>query len=165
MADEEKPPSPQHKTCGNRSGTLFRDQDMPIYVLPDGLFAVEWAGLWYAKPTLAAIDKFVDEHKASLPFLRLFQAEDDYAVVETVSMNNSGELITRQGKRHRKSWGVWLLEDAKLVAKLKAIDKKRMKLEDQIARLAQDHRDLIEAAGKKVSKHNFDSVLKEHGQQ
>jgi len=127
---------PETKEVLGQRATLFRDGPNPIYLLPDGRFAYQWAGRWIAKTSLKAVEKVLGRER---PSIKLFQAEGSVSYhswgpvhVRDIAEWGDNKLTTKDGKRVWKGYGNWYLFNAEVVAKLEEYYKRRAKIEDEL---------------------------------
>jgi hypothetical protein len=127
--------APAMERIKGRDCGLYRDGTPPVYMTPDGRFAVFWDNKWQTRASLKSIDNLTLAHR---PAIALFQMDNSEIfhdcqpriVMATEWRDNS--LLDKDGKRVWRGYGNWYRFDAKRIEALKALEKKRKEFEKEI---------------------------------
>lgn len=152
--------TPKEQRILGQKATLFKDGPRPVYLLPDGRFAVDNAGKWVVKNTLAAVLKASNKPAR---MLKVFTAADGYRNDDspTLMVEFKDGLYREKGDvaRRRGSYRTFYLWDAKAVASLNELaDRKQAAL----AKFHQEYQKIVDGLTT-VHERNFEAMLKEHG--
>jgi hypothetical protein len=119
---KKKDPTPRTRLIAGKEANLFRDGERPIYLLPDGRFAVWHMGNWAIKKTLAAVEKLqTAEKRAGLP---IFQGDEPGKVIKAVVWEERW-IIDEDGKRHHRGYREWYVHDAIIAGQLEDLEERR----------------------------------------
>lgn len=115
--------------------TLFRDGQVPIYVLPDGRYAAHWGGKWLVRASLKSLDAKVTGVR---PSVKLMTFSDSISfnsrsvnTVEAAEYEDS-KIIDKDGKRVHATWSRYWLYDEEAYRALVDLEARRMKIEKDL---------------------------------
>jgi hypothetical protein len=147
---------------------LFRATDPPVYLLPDGRFAMFWSVGWKIKPSIKQLDDLLKRHNASIKIMRFDDPSGsisigDFEALEAVAWEKS--FITKKdGSARVRSWGGhdWYLYDAKVEKAVQSVIAKAKELEKHVSKELANLRNEYERATKRaitVNRGNFQQFV------
>lgn len=150
--------------------TLFKDTDPPIYIMPDGRFAMRYGGLWKVRSSIAPFLKMIGRHDSAVKLMKVngfYEAtviqHSGPEVIEAVSWER-GVLGLKNGHRRKDRYSQWFLFDIRIAQSLVALDLERYKLEQAhakaIAKLVKRYGAIIKRL-KPVTEGSFRAIVSE----
>lgn len=155
--------TPKTQRILDKEATLFRDGDHPIYVLPDGRFAVKWGHKWVVKPSLKSIDKLLIKERPSLKLFNAFpKGYTSSRVVQEADVVEflSSKIVDKEGKKQYSSYGTWYIFDQDKVRRLQDLSERWNKTEEEFIK---EYEEILEGAIR-VQDYNFKKLLKNKGE-
>ena len=109
--------------------SLFKDTDPPIYLMPDGRFAMRYGGLWKVRSSMAPLLKMIGRFNTPVKMMRtdrLYEPSvcgpSEPKIIDAVSWER-GILGLQDGKRIKERYMEWYHYDAKIEAELRTLYK------------------------------------------
>jgi hypothetical protein len=153
--------TPQKLRILKQEATLFRDGKVPIYLMPDGRFACCWGGKWLVRASVKSLEKHTNAHR---PFVKLmcvaenFPSYQDMApVVMEVSDMQQSYVFDKEGKRRTRHSGCWTRYDSELYAQALALEKKRLKYQEELQAEYEKIREAVR--GRRIYPSSFKDLL------
>jgi hypothetical protein len=148
--------------------TLFKDTDPPIYLMPDGRFAMKWAGIWKVKSSMAPLLKMLNRFQTPIKMMAVDRLDEPSTytgrkvdVIEALSWER-GIIGLKDGKRKKDRYERWNVYDAKVEKELNDLYAQVQKLEKEhckaFAALVKKHQQICKRM-KPVTESSFRNLV------